>query len=293
LNEGFAGAAGVSLTRAGGFLVVKAGLKEFKGGLAKFKAGLIKFTNGLKDFKAGFPGHKHILRSNSMAEGRDWVPSREQDLVELVTLWDEWLSDTAKQTAFGWKAAECAAVVLKIGTYLEKRAAYLADKSKARRLDKNAAMEVLKAAMRKFANDAIRFNDLMTVAQKFLMGVGPHDEVDTPQGAVADAVEMTVVNDPVPDSHTQIIHYKKMGFKSRAKAPWHMGVFQICIRNPGEPAPDIDDESVWSKDIICLSSPFVYKHRAVDVGKDCYYRAHWEAEDGKKGGWTMVRAMIP
>jgi hypothetical protein len=72
-----------------------------------------------------------------------------------------------------------------------------------------------------------------------------------------------------------------------------MGVFQICIRKPGEPEPSISDESVWSKDIICLSSPLKIQHKDTDAGKDCYYRAHWEALDGKKGKWSMIRAMIP
>jgi hypothetical protein len=228
-----------------------------------------------------------------MATGKDWLPPREQDLFELATVWDEWLSDTAKRTAYEWKADRCAAVVLKIGTFLEKRAASLAVKSKAKCLAKNNALKALKKAMRKFANDAIRFNDLIMPEDKLLLGIGPLDESDTAQGDVEDGVEMTVTNDSKPDSHTQIIHYKRSGAANRSKAPWHMGVFQICIRKAGDPPPDVNDDSVWSKDIICLSSPFVYKHRAVDAGKDCYYRAHWEALDGKKGGWTMVRAMIP
>jgi hypothetical protein len=225
--------------------------------------------------------------------GTDWLPRREQDLFELATVWDEWLSDAAKQTAFGWRAAECAAVVLKIGTFFEKRAAYQADRSKARRLLKNAAMKVLVAAMRKFANDAIRFNDLMNVADKFVMGIGPVDETDTPQGSVGDGVEMTVTNGLLVDSHIQYIHYKRQGAANRAKAPWHLAVFQMYVQGPGDPAPLVNNDALWSRDIINLASPFVVQHGDADAGKTCWYRAHWEALDGKKGPWSMVRAMIP
>ena len=31
----------------------------------------------------------------------DWIPSREQDLVDLAEKWTATLADTAKQTAFG------------------------------------------------------------------------------------------------------------------------------------------------------------------------------------------------
>jgi hypothetical protein len=32
----------------------------------------------------------------------DWIPTREQDLVDLATRWTVILADPAKQTAFDW-----------------------------------------------------------------------------------------------------------------------------------------------------------------------------------------------
>ena len=43
----------------------------------------------------------------------DWIPSREQDLVDLSAKWTAGLADPASQTAFGWDAAECAATAQK------------------------------------------------------------------------------------------------------------------------------------------------------------------------------------
>ena len=44
----------------------------------------------------------------------DWLPTREQDLVDLAEKWKAGLSDTAKITAFGWNQTECAEAVGKI-----------------------------------------------------------------------------------------------------------------------------------------------------------------------------------
>jgi hypothetical protein len=53
-----------------------------------------------------------------------WLPTREQDLADLAVIWKEDLSDTAKQTAFGWDARDCAATTDKVDGFLEKRAAH-------------------------------------------------------------------------------------------------------------------------------------------------------------------------
>jgi hypothetical protein len=51
----------------------------------------------------------------------DWVPTREQDLVDLAEEWKAGLSDTAKITAFGWDQTECAEVVGKIKYHRHSR----------------------------------------------------------------------------------------------------------------------------------------------------------------------------
>ncbi|MDR2792566.1 MAG: hypothetical protein LBB61_02715 [Treponema sp.] len=68
-----------------------------------------------------------------------WFPAREQDLADHAVIWKEYLSDAAKQTAYGWDAGECAATVSAIDGFLEKRAAYREGKSAAKRLLKDEA----------------------------------------------------------------------------------------------------------------------------------------------------------
>jgi hypothetical protein len=145
-------------------------------------------------------------------------------LVELATVWDTWLSDAAKQTAYGWAAAKCAAVVLKIGTYFEKRAAYLEDKTKAKCLAKNNALKAAKAAMRVFANDAVRFNDLITPEDKLILGIGPQDTTGTPGGEICDLVNFILTT--IPTDHRVIADFRVAGSDHRGKGPYH--AVEVC-----------------------------------------------------------------
>jgi hypothetical protein len=67
----------------------------------------------------------------------DWVPTREQDLVDLAEKWKAGLSDTAKITAFGWDQTECAEVLGKITAFLTARTAYETDNSTGNRIAKD------------------------------------------------------------------------------------------------------------------------------------------------------------
>jgi hypothetical protein len=144
-----------------------------------------------------------------------------------------------------------------------------------------------------FADSDIRPNKKMTPADKLRYGIGPADTENTEGGEVEDTVDMSFKNDPHPDKHTQIVPYKKLGADNNSKDPYQMAVFQICIQGPGDPPPKVDDDAGWSRDMICMSSPFKYKFKSTDAGKICWYRARWEAKNGKQGDWAMFSAMTP
>jgi hypothetical protein len=100
----------------------------------------------------------------------DWLPTREQDLVDLCGKWTLALADQAKITAFGWDQTECTAVLGVINAFLTARTAYEADDSSAKQLAKDEAKEEAKDAMRDFANTSIRFNKKMGDADKLIFG---------------------------------------------------------------------------------------------------------------------------
>ncbi|MDR2247661.1 MAG: hypothetical protein LBE17_13485 [Treponema sp.] len=50
--------------------------------------------------------------------GGDWLPRREQDLVDLCQKWAAVLGEGAKITAYGWNPADCTAVLNQVNAFL-------------------------------------------------------------------------------------------------------------------------------------------------------------------------------
>ena len=126
------------------------------------------------------------------------------------------------------------------------------------------------------------------------MGFHLIDNKRTSLTTVSDAVDIDrIANGTVPGSHTHIIYYRIEGSSHRAKAPYHLAVFQVYVRGADDPEPILNSERGWSKDYISLREPFEIRHESGDVGKTAYYRAHWETSRGVKGPWAMASAEVP
>jgi hypothetical protein len=104
---------------------------------------------------------------------------------------------------------------------------------------------------------------------------------------------MSFRNDPRPGTHTQYVYYKILGAANRSKEPYHMGVFQMYIQGPGDPAPSVDKNEFWSRDILNMASPLKITFDSADAGKTCWYRALWEGKHSQQGRWSMASATIP
>jgi hypothetical protein len=110
----------------------------------------------------------------------DWLPRREQDLIDLQAKWKEWLGNSAKQQAYGWDAADCADVAAKIDAFGAARAAYI-DTNSGGNLDvKDAAKAASEEAMRDFANTDVRHNRRMGAEEKAFLGVRERDKNPSP-----------------------------------------------------------------------------------------------------------------
>jgi hypothetical protein len=126
------------------------------------------------------------------------------------------------------------------------------------------------------------------------MGFHLLDDIRTTVTAVNDAVDIdSITNGPIPGSHTHILHYHIEGSPRRAKAPYHLAVFQVYIQGADDPPPILNSERGWSKDYVSLNEPFELRHEPGDVGKTAHYRALWETEGGVKGPWSMASAEVP
>ena len=69
----------------------------------------------------------------------DWLPSREQDLVDLCQKWKSGMEDPAKAAALGWNQTGVTAALGTGDAFLTARAAYEAENSTAKRIAKDEA----------------------------------------------------------------------------------------------------------------------------------------------------------
>jgi hypothetical protein len=227
----------------------------------------------------------------------DWFPTREQDVVALAEVWDKLLADAAKRAAFGWDAAECAALRLKIGGFTQKRRDYKADDSSGKLLLKDEAKGVLKPAMRVFARGSIRFNDKMSPEDKLVMGIRPRDPNNTPKGEPRDLVDLMLST--IPTDHRVIAGFRVEGSKRRGKGPYHAVEVCFCVRGLGEPAPlgpDVDAEA-WHS-VAVTASPWEKSFLPSDAGKRLYITMRWEnlstgrSGEAGKGPWCGIVSII-
>jgi hypothetical protein len=158
---------------------------------------------------------------------------------------------------------------------------------------KNLAEKALRAALTDLLDRGLLLPP-RTSEDAVAMGFHLIDDTRTPITEVNDAVDIDrIVNGAIPGSHTHILHYHIEGSPHRAKAPYHLAVFQVYIRGAGDPEPILNSERGWSKDYISMTEPFEMRHEPGDVGKTAYYRAHWETSGGVKGPWAMASAEVP
>jgi hypothetical protein len=133
-----------------------------------------------------------------------------------------------------------------------------------------------------------------TEADAVAMGFSLLDRTRTAVSVVNDAVDIdSISNGPIPSSHVHIIRYHIEGKTYRAKAPYHLAVFQVYLKGPDDAEPVLNSERGWSKDYVSMREPFEMRHEPGDMGKTAYYRAQWETTGGAKGPWSMMSAEVP
>jgi hypothetical protein len=75
------------------------------------------------------------------------------------------------------------------------------------------------------------------------MGFSLVDGTRTSITVVNDAVDIdNISNGPIPGSHAHIISYHIEGKAHRAKAPYHLAVFQVYLKGAGDAEPILNSE---------------------------------------------------
>jgi len=106
-----------------------------------------------------------------MAHFNDWIPAREQDLVDLSVRWTETLDVPDNQAAYGWNENDCAYVTSTIATFLTARGVYEQVNSTENRIVKDERKVSTTAGMREFARSSIRFNRKVGDEVRVYLGV--------------------------------------------------------------------------------------------------------------------------
>jgi hypothetical protein len=216
----------------------------------------------------------------------DWVPTREQDLVDLVEKWKMGLSDTAKQTAFGWDQTECAEVVGKITAFLTARTAYATDNSTGNRIAKDETKGEMVDAMRDFANSSIRFNKKMRDEDKLVYGIHPADTTPTYHGTPTSQPDTEVENTRNHFEHlVRAINHERGDHSKPVDA---YGVRYAWQVGGEKPASGVDlPKSKFSR-----KTTHIVQHTEADKSKTAYYSTCYENSRGDTGSWSPVEEAI-
>jgi hypothetical protein len=225
--------------------------------------------------------HKEAFMPN-----KDWIPRKEQDLVDLMGKWDLWLADTDKKTAFGWDTPTCAQVVLKIGAFLNARNEYQANDSSVNLLAKDEAKEEAVDYIRDFANSSIRYNKKMTDSDKLFLGIHPKDPTHTPHPAPTSQPETVVENTTNHYEHRlTALHHET---RTASKPDDAYGVRYAWQVGGEKPASGADlPHSKFSR-----KTSIVITHSEADKSKTAYYAACYENSKGDQGTWSPVEEAV-
>ena len=216
-----------------------------------------------------------------------WIPTREQDLVELCQNWKEGLGTPTNVTAFGWKQAEVDRTVTKIDGFLAARLAYKETNSTKNRLAKDEAKKEAKQAMREFANTSIRYNTLIRPEDKLTYGIYPVDRTATPVKAPETYPEAEVDSSVI----RQItIHFWDSASKKRGKPH---GIHGAEVRWAILDHAPASEKELTNSDFE-TASPITLTFDESQRGKWLYFCLRWESTTNLKGPFGEIySAIIP
>jgi hypothetical protein len=220
-----------------------------------------------------------------MSSGKDWVPRKEQNLLELCGTWDQHITDPQWTAGFGWDETEVGEVVAAIQMFMLARRNYLDDKTSFKRKDKDIAMKAAKAKMREFYESSIRFNKKIPLEKKRILGWRDPDTEPTPAGKPVKKIEFSLEPDGirvikvpfwVPDSDSKARPERSNG----AVIKWRVG--DKAFTSVKE----------LTEDDLATHSPYVLEFNDEDRGKIVTVAMRWQGTTSGKGQWSDIKSTI-
>jgi hypothetical protein len=210
----------------------------------------------------------------------DWIPKREEELVELMKLWQSKLADSALQTAYGWPSDECTRTNADLQVFLDARTAYQTAPTTANRVEKEETKRTAIDSMRKFARERIRNNPLLNDGQKHELGVTVSDKEPSP----------IVAPDAGPDSEAEISAKSPGVIKVRYLGAKPYGVDRVEIAWILSDTP-VDSPDQLANNETFSRNPWEHTFAHGDRGKKLYYSLRYLTKEGTSH-WADVREVI-
>lgn len=213
---------------------------------------------------------------------KDWLSSTEKGLVVLCRKWLLFFEDESIALRFGWTEAECAAVAITITAFLKALTAYEDVNSSANRMEKDATKKTAVAAMRKFANTSVRFNEKMDEAARTEMGIRQRDTTPTIHPRPSSRPETVVENTKNRMEHNvKAISNESRGASKPSDAYGVRFGWQVGGEKPvgGEDLP----KSKFSR-----KTSLIITYTEADKGKPAYYATCYENSKGEAGPWSLL-----
>ncbi|MDR0599517.1 MAG: hypothetical protein LBG84_05475 [Treponema sp.] len=215
-----------------------------------------------------------------MGYRKDWVPTGEEKLLELMAVWREKLGDAALQAAYGWPAAECALVRNTLGAFADARAAYQAAPTGANHTAKDEAKKAAVEGMRKFAREWIRNNPRMSDSQKEELGVAVADREPSPVPVPAAG----------PDSEAEINARSPGVVRVRYLGAKPYGVDRVEIAWLISETP-VDGPDLLSNKETFPRNPWERTFGHEDRGRKLHYSLRYLTREGASH-WSDVREVV-
>jgi hypothetical protein len=219
-----------------------------------------------------------------MTNRNDWIPVQEGKFVDFLALWITILGDTSIQTAYGWDAAVCSALLGLITAFTDARTAYEVVDSTANHIKKNEAKADCIAAVRAFARESIRFNTKITDDVKKRLGIRITDTDPTPTKAADAGPTSKVLND---NKRPGVVVIRYLGAKPKGALSCHITFGRY---GAGDTLPRTVNALPLGDSF--THNPWEYTFPQDASGDKFFYALRWGMSGGTKSPWSAIAECV-
>ena len=215
---------------------------------------------------------------------RDYIPKSFSGLADFLTNFLNVVSDA--QVRFGIDAAKLAALQLVINNYLSANTiAKQASATKSDITNRQVCAKAAVAALRKFFNSELRYNDAVTDPDRTDMHIPIPDTTPTP---VPVPTTHPVFSPDRADTLRIVLNFKDNQKPKKGKPEGVHGceIIWAVLDTPPAGIEDLNNSAFTTK------ASHIFTFNVSQRGKEMYFRGRWENTKGEKGPWGDLQDTI-